>query len=106
MKGIRKSYSDLKMIDLYRGKELSESELDKIVASTVRLLNKGEEVHYNDEHGVGSFRKSQEGKPYLATHHRHFIETKEPMDKDDIKNFLRNFFDLGYRYEKHDEWER
>ncbi len=104
MKGIRKSYGDQLMIDLYRGKEVTEKQFNATVKSVVNLLDKGKVIHYNDAHGVGEFVKSSGEKPYLATHHRHWRETQEEMDADDISRFLRDFFELGYEYDKRSTW--
>jgi len=69
------------------------------------LLDDGCIVHYNDEHGVGWFEKpTKRSKKYKATHHRWGAESTEKMTIDDIRSFLREFFDLGYHYDKVDEW--
>jgi len=89
-------------VDLYRGKDVSKEDFDSLMKNIKFLLDKGCEVDYNDEHGVGEFVKK--GKKYKAAHHRYGSTSYETLTIDGIAEFLRSFFDLGYKYEQQDTW--
>lgn len=91
------------MIDMYSGQGICKDYFQKLVKNIKMLLDKGFQLHYNDEHGVGHFDKV--GKKYVATHHRYCNERKEDLTIEGIADFLRSFFDLGYSYTKNNEWD-
>lgn len=91
------------MVDLYSGKEITSEQFSLLLKNIKLLLDKGNCVAYNDEHGVGSFFKK--GDTYEMTHFRYMTERVEKTKTiKKIGNFLREFFDLGYSYTKNNEW--
>lgn len=105
-KFIKKSYADQWMINLYRDQDISADDFKKLLNEVYGILDSGESVHYNDSHGVGQFDLNNKNKKisYIATHHRHWMERKESLDKEGISDFLRDFFNIGYTYNKIDNW--
>lgn len=108
VKGFRSCKSDNKknngyLIDLYNGQGVCKDYFNEVVRNIKILLDNNFIVEYNDDHGVGNFKKK--GKKYLATHHRHYNETKETLTIDGIRDFLREFYDLGYSYTNNNDWD-
>ena len=99
---IREYFRDGYAFDgVYLECDIGKDEFEILKESLKTVLDAGETVHYNDEHGVGSFRMIEPGK-YKASHWRHHVETCENVDFETIVNFIKDFFRIGYLIKR--EW--
>ncbi len=78
----------------------SNDDWNKAKKEIRKYLEIGKTLHYNDEKGVGYFNKK--GNKYEATHYRYFNESKETINIESVFQFLRDFYDIGYSYDKVD----
>jgi len=92
------------MLDLHLECDMNSESFDRLVQNTGMLLDAGEIVEYNDEHGVGSFHKTSKKGKYKARHCRWGTSRDETLDLDGVRAFLRSFFRVGYCIEQAEVW--
>jgi len=94
-------FGKLHLRGLYLECDISQEDFDAMMENAQEAMRMGHEVHYNDEHGVGHFEQTGDGE-YRAVHCRCGTAREDPLDFDGIKEFLREFFRIGYSL--HRDW--